>query len=315
MRTIIIFTSILIISLFNLNAQEQQKEILIVGTMHGVPKIVKRSYKPMLRRAKKYNPTAIYVESPRGNDSLSWEYLKAGWSKSYKAFYYLSDSIQKVFTPNTTKYNTILNTPFSEMTTTDLDFMMTNFAYHRDHANYQFYKYIKAHGISGAKKPTRNEDGDLTFKLALDKGIKLLTAMDDQRTNGKYHDAWAKCSKEGQTNGNNAINQKLNKKAYNSAMLPAIFRGLGKHTNKTKSLERLHKTSSFTYVEVETEGCTEGERYWNERNHRMAKNIAEQVMASDSERNIVIVGASHVIGLEKELKDNYPNLKIVLAGE
>ena len=48
---------------------------------------------------------------------------------------------------------------------------------------------------------------------------------------------------------------------------------------------------------------------------RMGKNIGDQVTASDSKRNIVIVGAAHVIGLEKELIDNYPNLKIVLAGE
>ncbi|WP_245710217.1 DUF5694 domain-containing protein [Winogradskyella thalassocola] len=100
-----------------------------------------------------------------------------------------------------------------------------------------------------------------------------------------------------------------------TAIVPAIFRGLGKHTNKRKSLEQLHMSSSFTYVTVKTEGCTEGERYWNERNMRMARNIGEQVMDSDSERNIVIVGASHVIDLEKELQTNYPDLKIVLAGE
>lgn len=315
MRTLFTFIITLFISTLNGNAQEAQKEVLIIGTMHTVPKIVKHSYKPMLRRAKKYNPTAIYVESPRGNDTLSWEYLKDGWSKSYKSFYYLSDSIQKVFTPNLKKYNTILEKPFPDMTSKDLEFMISTFAYNRDNANHEFYTYIKKHGIEGSKKPIRYEDEDLTFKLALHQNIKLLTSMDDQQTNGEYHDAWSKCSKEGQSNSNNAINNQLNKKAYNSAMLPALFRGLGKHTNKRKSLERLHKLSSFTYVTVKTEGCTNGERYWNERNHRMAKNIASQVTTSDDKRIIVIVGASHVIGLENELKKNYPNLKVVLSGE
>ena len=151
--------------------------------------------------------------------------------------------------------------------------------------------------------------------IFMHQNTKLLMSMDDQRTNKEYHNAWSKCSKEGQSNGNNAINSKLNKKAYNSAILPALFRGLGKHTNKLKSLEQLHKSSSFTYVAVKTEGCREGERYWNERNMRMAKNIGEQVMTSDSDRNIVIVGASHVIGLKKELQANYPELKIVLVGD
>jgi len=315
MRTLFTFSIVLFILTFNGNAQEVQKEILIVGTMHTVPKIVKNSYKPMLRRAKTYNPTALYVESPRGNDTLSWEYLKDGWSKSYKAFYYLSDSIQSVFKPNVKKYHTILEKSFSDMTSEDLDFMISTFAYNRDNANHEFYNYIKKYGIQGSKKPTRYEDGDLTFKLALYQDLKLLTSMDDQSTNREYHEAWSKCSKEGQSNGNNTINHKLNKKAYNAAILPAIFRGLGKHTNKRKSLEQLHLSSSFTYVTIKTEGCTQGEIYWNQRNMKMAKNIGEQVMASDSKRNIVIVGASHVIGLESELKTNYPELKIVLAGE
>ncbi|WP_179345033.1 DUF5694 domain-containing protein [Winogradskyella ursingii] len=309
------FLLVLFISIFNLNAQDEQKEILIVGSMHTVPKIVKHSYKPMLRRAVKYNPTSIYVESPMANDTLSWEYLKDGWSKGYKAFYYLSDSIQKTFEPNINKFNSILEKSFSKMTREDLNFMINSFAYKRDNANHEFYTYLKNHGSTGAKKPTRHEDGDLTFKLALKQGIKLLKSMDDQRTNGDYHEAWSKCSKEGAANGNNAIVNKMNKEDYNSAILPSIFRGLGKHVNKRKSLMRLHQMSSFTYVKTKTEGCTDGERYWNERNMRMARNIGDQVMASDSNRNIVIVGASHVIGLEQELKNNYPNIKVVLASE
>ncbi|MBF8149524.1 hypothetical protein ITJ86_06420 [Winogradskyella sp. F6397] len=315
MRTLFAIITVLFMSSLTGNAQDTQKEIVIVGTMHKVPNIVKRSYKPMLRRAKNYNPTAIYVESPQGKDSLSWDYLKDGWSKSYKAFYYLSDSLQQVFTPNLDKYNAILDKEFSVMTSEDLEYLITTFAYRRDNANYEFYSYIKTYGIDGPKKPTQHEDGDLTFKLALHQNIKLLQSMDDQQTNKEYHEAWTKCNKEGRSNGNNAINIKMNKKAYNSAILPAIFRGLGKHTNKRKSLEQLHKSSSFTYVTVQTEGCTEGERYWNERNMRMAKNISEQVTASNSQRNIVIVGAAHVIGLEKELKENYPDLRVVLVSE
>lgn len=315
MKTVITFILVFITSTLHLFAQENEKEVLIVGTMHTVPKIVKKSYKPMLRRANKYNPTKIYVESPRGNDTLSWEYLKDGWSEGYKSFYYLSDSIQKIFTPNSKKYNSILDKSFSEMTSDDLDFMITTFAYNRDNANYEFYSYIKEHGVNGSKTPTRHEDGDLTFNLALQQNIKLLNSMDDQRTNKEYHEAWSKCRKEGQANGNNAISIKLNKKSYNSSIIPAIFRGLGKHTNKKKSLERLNLMSSFTYVKVKTEGCTEGERYWNERNERMAKNIATQVLTSNSEKNIVIVGASHVVGIEKALKENYPSLKVVLVNE
>ena len=88
MKILAVFISVFLASIITLKAQEQQKEVLIIGTMHTVPKIVQHSYKPMLKRALKYKPEAIYVESPKGNDSISWEYLKDGWSENYKAFYY-----------------------------------------------------------------------------------------------------------------------------------------------------------------------------------------------------------------------------------
>jgi pheromone shutdown protein TraB len=44
----------------------------------------------------------------------------------------------------------------------------------------------------------------------------------------------------------------------------------------------------------------------------MAKNIAKQVITSKKIRNLIIVGAAHVIGLEKEFKEKYPNLKVIL---
>lgn len=42
MKTQIILITILIASLFEVFAQKQQQEIVIVGTMHTVPKIVKK---------------------------------------------------------------------------------------------------------------------------------------------------------------------------------------------------------------------------------------------------------------------------------
>jgi hypothetical protein len=311
---LVTITSFLFFSIASF-AQEKQQEVLLMGTMHTVPKIVKKSYKPMLRYAKKYNPQAIYVESPMADDSLSWEYLKTGWSKGYQKFYKLSDSLQKSFDFNETKFNQILSKEHSAMTQEELTYLINSFIYKRDNGNYEYYSYIKKYGLEGANKPTRHEDGDLTYKLALKQGHKLVFNMDDQQTNGEYHNAWQKCVKEGRSNGNNVINNKLNKKSYNSAMIPAVFRGLGRHTNKRKSVNRLHSMSSFGYVIQDTPGCEDGRRYWNERNSRMADNIAKQILASNNQRNIVIVGAAHIIGLEEALKAKYPNLKVKLAYE
>ena len=91
MKTQITLIASLFLSIFILSAQKQPQEVLIIGTMHTVPKIVKKSYKPMLKFAKKYNPEAIFVESPMPNDTISWNYLKSGWSKKYQEFLNLKE--------------------------------------------------------------------------------------------------------------------------------------------------------------------------------------------------------------------------------
>ncbi|RFN58279.1 DUF5694 domain-containing protein [Marixanthomonas ophiurae] len=313
MKNLIFFLTTVILTTNLLSQTQTKKEVFIIGTMHEVPKIVKNSYKPLLKLAVKYNPEAIYVESPRPNDSISWEYLKNGWSKHYKEFYYLSDSLKNSFSFNQQALDSLLKKDFENLTEDNLKLITTSFAYLRDNANYEFYKYIQKHGVEGSKKPTRAEDGDLTAKLALELNIKKLHSMDDQQTNKQYHEAWQGCANQGQTNGDKKINRELNKKDYNRAILPALLGRLGKHVNKRKSLLRLHKLSSFTYVKNETESCTLGTKFWNERNSRMVTNIASQVLSNEYTKNIVIVGAAHVIGLERELKKNYPDISIKLV--
>lgn len=300
--------------LFGQAQKVEQQEIFIIGASHTVPKIVKHSYGPVLKMAKKYDPQAIYVENPRPEDNESWEYLKDGWSNYYKKFYFLSDSLQKsTYKFNQERFTRLMNKKFEELSQTDLNTLINDFGYKRDISNHGFYISIKRHGLEGPNEPTRNEFGDVTYKLAIAQGIRKIRPMDDQRTNGQYHTAWQQCSQEGIDNGNNEINQKLYKKLYNASILPGILGRLGFHVNKRKSLQNLHNMSSFGYAKIKTPGCIDGERYWTERNERMANNIASQVLASDNTRNIVIVGAAHVIGLEKILKENYPMLKITLV--
>ncbi|KOY52636.1 DUF5694 domain-containing protein [Polaribacter dokdonensis] len=314
MKSQITLFTLLLVSIFNLFAQEPQKEVVIIGTMHTVPKIVKNSYKPMLRFAKKYNPEAIYVESPMANDSISWNYLRDGWSKNYKSFYAKSEEMKTNFQIDLKKFKELESKKMSDLSSSEIDYLINSYMYNRDNGNYELMSYIKKYGLKGATKPTRHEDGDLTYKLAIHQDLKVKN-MDDQQTNGIYHSAWNKCAREGSKNGNNAANSKLYKKDYNSAILPAIFRRLGKHTNNRKSLNRLHKMSSFNYVLQDTEGCKEGRKYWNERNKRMAANIVNQIAESNNTRNLVVVGAAHVIGLEEELKRKNPNLKVILMNE
>lgn len=47
----------------------------------------------------------------------------------------------------------------------------------------------------------------------------------------------------------------------------------------------------------------------------MAKNIGSLIRTGSETKNVVIVGASHIIQLEKELKENFPDIKVLLIND
>jgi len=288
----------------------QEKEVMVIGTMHTVPKIAWKSYKPLYRIAKKYHPQAIYVERPMPEDSISWEYLKDGWSKGYQKFYQLSDSLKNTLKVDPLQFEMILGKPFESMSPEDLNYLIKAFTAKRDYANYYFYSFLLEYGIKGPKKATRNENGDLTSKLAISENIKVIYSMDDQQSNEEYHEAWTACRKSTGSSGEYKIKNKMYRQDMRKSVIHVLFGGLGKYNNKVKASKRMHDLNSFRYASEETPGCKEGAYYWDQRNLRMAKNIGEQVLANDAQRSVVVVGAGHLYGLIEALKANYPEIKV-----
>lgn len=136
--------------------------------------------------------------------------------------------------------------------------------------------------------------------------------MDDHRSTEKYYKAWSQTRKAGEKNGDNKEGDRLIKKDYNRSILPALLGRLGKYTNSSASLHRKHLINSFRYVKSPTPYSDEATKYWDERNSRMAKNIASRMRDNSHLRSIVIVGAGHVIGLKEALEESCPELKVRL---
>lgn len=281
-------------------AQDEKLEIYIIGTMHQVPKIVQNSYKPLLRNAVKYAPQAIFVENPTAEDTISWEYLKNGWSSAYKQFSMMSDSAKQHTDFDKQQHERLLSIDTHLLSEVDLTTLMQGFVYLRDFANYDYYRYIRRYGINGSKKALGHED-DLSFKLALQLGMKKVYAMDDQQTNKQYHQAWQACMRDGAKNGDNKINRRLNRKDYIASVFPALLGRLGKHNNSKGALMRMHQLNSYRYVKHNTDACSLGTKYWDERNYRIAQNILAQVRSAQTSKNLVVIGAGHVIGLREAL--------------
>jgi len=298
------------------NAQNT-KEVLIIGTMHTVPKIIKNSYRPMLKKAKTYAPDAVFVETAMPNDSLSWAYLKKGYSTRLRRVYTLSDSLKQAadFHYNKELLNQLLQKDKLNLTDDELKNIRTSFLYLRDYPNYYYYKYIQEFGKTGKKKPSRGEDWDLSAPLALHFNHQKIYATDDQQTNDLYIKYWKECEKISKENGNIKKLRKTSFKLVSGTIFPALFGGIGKHANKPKSAQRLHTMSSLRYAENSCEECDLATRYWDERNQRIAKNLGTQITSQSFQKNVLVIGAAHIVGVKQELKKQFPDINVILLND
>ncbi len=296
-------------------AQQEKKEVLIVGTMHNVPSIVKNSYKPLLKRALEYRPEAIYVEYIMPNDFESWSYMKDGWSVGYQEFYKLSDSLRTAIIFDQSEFSRLSRKKVESLSSGEVSLLVELYAYQRDYANYAFFRYVQQYGVGGSKKSFGNENTDLSFKLALQLGINKLYGIDDQHTVKLYQQTLSDCMKYGESNGDTDILKKLDKKDTRASIAPALIGRLGWHINTPESLNRKHTIHSARYVTQENSACSNCTEYWDERNARIAGNLLQQLNQTDYGKVIVIIGAGHVVGLKHELEKQSPNVRVRLLYE
>lgn len=286
-------------------AYAQDKELLIIGTMHEVPSIVSRSYKPLLKYARNYMPEAIYTEDIRPNDTLS---LKNFTLK----FLSIADSLLRTETIDEERFQELKKKRLSELGSDDYAFLTKTYLMKRDRANYSYYNYLKTYGIAGSKKALRNENGDLIIPLAIAMGITELIPVDDHQTEKEYQLAWSKSIKAIKETGDDAVLSKLFKRDRQKRVWPSLWGKLGKYTNKPETLHRYYLVNSCRYVNHQNESTNAVRQLWDGRNHRIAENLAEQIKANPYQRNILIIGAGHVISVQEMLKQIYPELKVKL---
>lgn len=299
----IIIALISIIATQSISAQE--KELLIIGTMHTVPNIVSHSYRPLLKYAKAYKPEAIFTEDIRPDDTLSMRNFTP-------RFLNIADSLRKTRTIDERRFQTLKSKQLSEMNTADFEFLADAYLLKRDRANYNYYKYLKNYGTAGPKKPLQNENGDLIAPLAIAMGLTELIPVDDHQTESEYQQAWRQAMKSIQGTGNDAILAKLMKQDSRKRVWPALRGKLGKHTNHQKTLQRFYLINSCRYATHPNESTDAVRELWDARNLRIAKNLTEQIKSKPYQRSILIIGAGHVLSVRDMLKEVYPELKVKL---
>ena len=307
-RIFAILTSVLMVScLYGQETGEQHvpKELLIIGTMHEVPSIVSRSYRPLLKYAKYYKPEAIYTEDIRPDDTLS---LKNFTPK----FQSIADSLFQVEGIDEERFLELKKKRLSELNLDDYSFLAQTYLKKRDRANYSYYNYLKTYGMAGSKKALRNENGDLTIPLAIAIGITELIPVDDHKAEKEYQRAWNKSLKAIRGTDDDIVLTKLFKRDRHKRVWPALCGKLGKYTNKPETLNRYYLINSCRYVSNQNESTDAVRQLWDGRNRRIAENLAEQIKMRPCSRNILIIGAGHVISVKEMLKQIYPELQVKL---
>ena len=301
MRKLALLTLILAAGVV-LKAQQQAREVLIIGTMHEVPKVVKNSYKPLLRIAKRYSPDAIYVERQRPDDSLSLANYESRW------FLPLGDSLARTFEEDCERFTQLMSLPVSQMETDDFAYLRDHFAVNRDKGNWSYYNYLAAYGLKGSRKPTRNENGDLTAKLAIYMDMNQVFAMDHQHETKAYSHWWRECIRQSKRDGERKYLNRAYARDGFKEIWPALLGRLGKYVNREKTVKRYNLFNRFDFRKTPCEPCDKAAAVWDRRNAGMAANIGNQMLTFDHQRAVVIVGAGHLLGIRDELEKQFPDL-------
>ena len=284
------------------------KELLIIGTMHEVPSIVSRSYRPLLKFAKKYQPEAIFVEDIRPCDTLS---LKNFTPRLLNT----ADSLFRAEGIDEERFLELKKKQLAELEPDDFAFLANTYLKKRDRANYSYYNYLKTYGMAGSKKALRNENGDLICPLAIFIGATELIPVDDHKTEKEYQRAWSNTAKAGKETGDAQIMADLLKKDRHKRVWPSLWGKLGKYTNKQETLQRFYLINSCRYVTQPNEWSDAARQLWDDRNYRIAENLTEQIKKNPYQKNILIIGAGHVISLKTILGQIYPELKVKLMSD
>lgn len=272
-----------------------QKEVLIIGTNHSLPEVVRTSYGSLLRIAKKYKPQAIYVESIPASDTRSWDLVSEKEGE-------MADFWQTHLTAK--QLRSALSASFNPA---DFGRAIGYFQYIGDYANAAYYHYR----ISGAsKRALGNEFDDLVFPLAVALGVDSLCSFDIRTLNKPYQQAVARATAEWASNGNAEAYTLLFEKDYKRSILPAMFGTFGRQANTDAALERAHSLSSFGFAVARTEAVDDVAAAWGRRNEVMASRIGKQIESGAALRSVVFVGCQHVVGIAAALEANFPSILV-----
>ncbi|MEY8848672.1 DUF5694 domain-containing protein [Psychroserpens sp. XS_ASV72] len=287
----------------SVTAQEQQ-EILIVGDMHQLPGIVKRAYKPMVKKILKYNPQLIMAEYSKTGDTAAM----GEWNSRFKdAYLKAKDSLK--FDKN--EIRKLIALPNRDLDSLSFRKLQSYFLSIGDQGNHRMYGYFSKHGVTNKFKPYGNQNPDLTFRLMRQLDLKKVYGVDSHAGYQGYWPAWQRALKSGTKEGQKAFKKAMRKDSWGN-IFAGLTGSLGRYVNKPSTLDSYLRINSLRYEGFSGEDYKTQIKKWDDRNTNMAKNIIEVLKSNTVKRSVLIVGAGHAKAVSEELQRLAPELKVIM---
>ena len=287
----------------NVTAQEQQ-EILIVGDMHQLPGIVKRAYKPMLKKILKYRPELIMAEYSKTGDTAAM----GEWNSRFKESY-LKKKVSYTF--NAEEIKQLEQTPNKELDSVQFRKLQDYYLSVGNQGNHRMYGYFARHGATNKFKPYGNQNPDLTFQLMRKLNLKSVYGVDSHAGYQGYWPAWQRTLKSGTKEGKKAFKKAMRKDTWGN-IFAALTWSLGRYMNKPSTLDAYYRINSLRYEGFSGEDYDLQMKKWDDRNVNMAKNILDVLSKNNVKRSVLIVGAGHAKAVSEELLKMDSNVKVIM---
>ncbi|WP_111682948.1 DUF5694 domain-containing protein [Winogradskyella tangerina] len=301
-----LFVALLFIQFSNIIAQEQQ-EILIVGDMHQLPGIVKRQYKPMVKKILKYEPELIMAEYSKTGDTAAM----GEWNARFKeAYLKKKDS----FNLDMNVINGLLQKPNSELDSLQFRQLQSYFLSIGDQGNHRMYGYLARFGTTEKFKPYGNQNTDLTFQLMRKLELKKVYGVDSHAGYAGYWPAWQRSLNSGTKEGKKAFKKAMRRDTWGN-IFAGLSGSLGRYVNKPETLDAYYRINSLRYEGFGGDDYDLQMKKWDDRNVNMAKNILEVLEKNNVKRTVLIVGAGHAKAVSEELKRLNANLKVIMYND
>ncbi len=290
---------------FYLIEAQTNQEILIVGDMHQLPGIVKRAYKPMLKKILKYKPELIMAEYAKTGDTSAMGQWNAKFKKAYLEKKANDDT-------NYDDLERLKNTSNKKLDSLDFRKLQSHYLSIGDQANRRMYAYFANFGATKKFKPYGNQNTDLTFQLMRSLDLKEIYGVDSHEGYAGYWPAWQRGLKAGTAEGKRTF-KKVSRKDTWGNIFASMSWSVGRYTNKPETLDAYYRLNSLRFEGFSGEDYDLQMKKWDDRNVNIVKNILE-VLANNQnlKRTVLIVGAGHAKAVSEELKRIDLNLKIIM---